>query len=229
MDELKHWGVVDKSKWGDGKWMSEPDKVQWTYKGYPCAIVRGPSGSWCGYVGVGITSPAFGKAWDELEVSVHGGVTYARLAEWDAEPEGISFVPPTKGQGQVWAIGFDCAHYGDYSPKYESKLRGLMREEGSYVYKDVEYVRREVELMVCQLITQELEGARKAWKTFRNYLAWPLTWLKCRYFVRKIRFQFIFWRMRRVLEKSKGAIEAYQLERASGESGKGGGDGQGRA
>ena len=36
-----------------------------------------PLGSWCGYVGVRGNHPAAGKDYDDLDVLVHGGLTYA--------------------------------------------------------------------------------------------------------------------------------------------------------
>jgi hypothetical protein len=84
----------DKSKWGQGPWQSEPDKIQWldakTY--LPCLIVRGPAGALCGYVGVGVAHPwhgvgysdcpqKCGKEWcdhgPESVMDVHGGLTFA--------------------------------------------------------------------------------------------------------------------------------------------------------
>lgn len=71
--------TVDKSEWGDGPWQQEPDKKQWQDKatGLPCLIVRGPSGALCGYVGVSRRHPAYGKSYDDVDVRVHGGLTFA--------------------------------------------------------------------------------------------------------------------------------------------------------
>ncbi len=30
--ETKEWRFIDKSKWGEGPWQSEPDKMQWLDK-----------------------------------------------------------------------------------------------------------------------------------------------------------------------------------------------------
>ena len=66
METIEYFNVVDKADWGDGPWQGEPDKRQWQDKetGLPCLMVRGPSGSWCGYVGVGTTHPAHGLHYD---------------------------------------------------------------------------------------------------------------------------------------------------------------------
>jgi hypothetical protein len=82
MDTLEY-RTVDKSTWGDGAWQSEPDKKQWLDEGtgYPCLIVRGPSGALCGYVGVPRGHPHYGKHYDheDISVEVHGGLTFSDL------------------------------------------------------------------------------------------------------------------------------------------------------
>jgi hypothetical protein len=66
MRTIEYRFVVDKSEWGDGPWQSEPDKKQWQDEatGLPCMILRGPSGSWCGYVGVHPYHPAANLHYD---------------------------------------------------------------------------------------------------------------------------------------------------------------------
>ena len=58
---------VDKSLWREGPWQAEPDKKQWhdDETGMACLIVRGPSGAWCGYVGVAPGHPLYGKGYSE--------------------------------------------------------------------------------------------------------------------------------------------------------------------
>lgn len=66
----------------------------------------GPA-AWVGYVGVPKGHPAWLKG-DELNVDVHGGITYA---------DGM---PPLAAQvtEPTWWIGFDCAHAGDALPRF---------------------------------------------------------------------------------------------------------------
>lgn len=54
METIEYWSIVDKTKWERGQWDAEPDKVQWCdpETGLVCLALRGPVGSWCGYVGV---------------------------------------------------------------------------------------------------------------------------------------------------------------------------------
>lgn len=60
--DLTYLNVQDKSLWERGPWDAEPDKAQWSDEdtGYPCLILRGPSGALCGYVGVSNDHPAYG-------------------------------------------------------------------------------------------------------------------------------------------------------------------------
>lgn len=71
---------------------------------------------------MGLMIAALSGKLDEVTMStaidVHGGVTFTdRCREHgDAEPwRGVCHVP-LAGRGEVWWIGFDCAHAGDLSP-----------------------------------------------------------------------------------------------------------------
>lgn len=55
---------IDKSSWPDGPWKEEPDRISWVDEktGYNCLIRRHPYvGSLCGYVGVKMDHPFYGK------------------------------------------------------------------------------------------------------------------------------------------------------------------------
>ncbi len=71
----------DHAEWGDGPWNGEPDRIDFKAAGLDCFIHRGPMGSWCGYVGVGRKNPAFGHDYDDVNVSVHGGLTFAHKCQ----------------------------------------------------------------------------------------------------------------------------------------------------
>ena len=76
--------------------------------GLPCLVaINDGLGNYCGYVGVSKDHPWYGKTYAQIEKldnypDVHGGVTFA------------DHIP---GQSDdVWWLGFDCGHYGDYVP-----------------------------------------------------------------------------------------------------------------
>ena len=127
--------------WPQGPWSSEPDRVEWRSHGLPCLILRGPLGGLCGYVGVPPEHPAHGKGYDDIDVCVHGGLTYARACGG-----AICHVPAEGETENVWWLGFDCAHCGDMTPS-DAKY-GHNRND---VYRDVDYVRCEVESLAEQL------------------------------------------------------------------------------
>lgn len=76
-------------------------RVEWTTSAGYRGVARWDAELhfWCGYVVLPAGHPAHGR--DELDLWVHGGVTYAK----DHEPG-----QPSAGE---WWIGFDCIHAGD--------------------------------------------------------------------------------------------------------------------
>lgn len=84
--------------------MSNESKIEkkWTTAaGYEAEVLATPMGHRCGYVTVPEGHPCAGKDYDELDVEVHGGLTYALDNQF----------------------GFDCAHL------YDAKDPELMSEE----------------------------------------------------------------------------------------------------
>jgi hypothetical protein len=145
--------TIDKSTWPAGPWMEEPDREQWQHAGYACLVHRGPPGVWCGYVGVDAAHPFYGKPYDECDVDVHGGLTYASKCDGS-----ICHVPEAGMPEDVWWLGFDCGHAGDLSPRMLAlelempELRKFakltMRED---TYRDLAYVKAETEALARQL------------------------------------------------------------------------------
>jgi hypothetical protein len=135
---------VDKSTWGPGLWQDEPDKVQWKDEatGLPCLIVRGPHGSWCGYVGVPSSHPVYEMDYDNITAEVHGGLTYARKCQENGH---ICHLVENGEDDDVWWLGFDCNHSNDFAPGYRSLM------DGGETYRDQAYVVAEVEKLAKQL------------------------------------------------------------------------------
>lgn len=143
----------DKSNWGDGPWQEEPDKATWVddITDLDCMIHRGPSGALCGYVGVPRSHPLYGKDYNEPDVLVHGGLTYANACQEDVETEsfGICHVPLEGREHDIWWFGFDCAHAFDLTPKYSSS--DFMDWKKDDTYRDWAYVTEEVHELALQL------------------------------------------------------------------------------
>lgn len=153
---------VDRSTWGRGPWDDEPeDRVEWRSRGLACLAVRGPLGAWCGYVGLPEGHPWRDKArtarlsssrpevefqvgYSDIPAEVHGGLTYG------PEPcSGRICHTPAPGESDdVRWIGFDCSHAWDEVP-------GLSGCSYGGWYKDIDYVRAEVERLA-----EQVEAAR---------------------------------------------------------------------
>lgn len=151
--------TVDKSTWGPGPWQIEPDKLQFTdaATGLPCLIVRNHSGALCGYVGVVEGHPWFGKDYDDIDATVHGGLSFADLCAVDGDDtKHICHVPDEGEPHRLYWFGFDCAHAWDLAPAYRSLL---YMERGDESYRDLAYVRREIQGLARQAIEAQAANA----------------------------------------------------------------------
>ena len=147
--------VVDRSRFPAGPWDSEPDKEVWIDEAtqLDCMVIRNRSGCWCGYVGVSPGHPFHGASYDDPEVDVHGGLTYA-----DSCDGHICHVPVTGRPDDVWWFGFDCHHAGDLSPgsiKFDLEFRAAHPEFADVVdrdtYRTIEYAKVETRRLAAQL------------------------------------------------------------------------------
>ena len=157
--ETLEYRTIDKSTWGDGPWMTEPDKRQWPdpATGLPCLIVRTHMGQLCGYVGVAEGHPLFGKQdgdggmpWLEC----HGGITFTdKCNPAETAEHGICHIPGVGEPDHVWWFGFDAAHSGDFVPGMESKIRslGVPRYQHHDTYRDLAYMTSHVTALAAQL------------------------------------------------------------------------------
>lgn len=154
------WSFVDKSAWARGEWDDEPDKLQWIDPAtqLDCLIHRGPSGALCGYVGVPPGHKFHGVGyddvyrWDEDAGSsfpeVHGGLTFADSCSetTDESGRGICHIPAPGRPADVWWLGFDCAHSGDFCPKHDTE-----NDYAYSTYRRLSYVKRQVTELARQL------------------------------------------------------------------------------
>lgn len=147
----------DKSAWGDGPWMQEPDRVEWMYRGVLCLAIRHPQwGIWLGNVAVEPGHPWHGVDKFEIQASVHGGVTYSNTQ--DHGP--IYSLENPRAYVEHWWIGFACSNKLDFRPGYRALCRALgVAESPGHVagqdgieYRDLAYVKRECEQLADQLI-----------------------------------------------------------------------------
>lgn len=142
--------MLEKSSWGDGPWQSEPDRKEWRDEetGLVCLAVRNMHlGHWCGYVGIPPSHSAHGKDEDTLDLSVHGGITYAQ------ECNGKVCHIPAPGEAEhLWWLGFDCAHAGDTSPTSLASSTVLRGFPIYGTYRDLAYVEQQCKELASQLV-----------------------------------------------------------------------------
>lgn len=167
METIEYRDVVDKTDWERGEWDHEPDKVQWQDEatGLPCLIVRGPSGALCGYVGVPVGHPWHGTDYDDCGlyhpkpddyaedwyIDVHGGLTYAGGCQHpDNQADGICHIPGDGEPDDTWWLGFDCAHFGDYTDMARPKEWRDRWPSRDSIYRDIAYVRSECQKLAKQ-------------------------------------------------------------------------------
>jgi hypothetical protein len=125
----------------DGKWKTEPIRMEFKHAGLDCLAIRQSHGAWCGYVGVPEGHPDFGKGYDDVPVDVHGGLTYA-----DSCRDIVCHLVDNE-QEKRWWFGFDCVHGWDYAPL----MPGAAFFSDIESYKDVPYVHEELEKLAEQL------------------------------------------------------------------------------
>ena len=118
-------------------WENEPDHAEWIQEpsGYKCRIRRNEAtGALCGYVGIPKEHRFWGVSYEEsdaelseIEVDVHGGLTYS-----------------AEGEDGYWYFGFDTTHADDFAPKLVELLIGFGRKDLPFTdctkYKTWEFV-----------------------------------------------------------------------------------------
>jgi len=110
---------------------------EWTTKaGFKAEVIATDMGHRCGYVTVPKDHPWHGKTYNDVDLDVHGGLTYAGMEDGD------------------WWFGYDCAHFGDardpelMSDKYKA-IR--MRSFDGDTVKTLDFCVNECESMAWQL------------------------------------------------------------------------------
>jgi hypothetical protein len=109
---------MDKTPWPRGEWDNEPDKILWedTETGLPCLALRGPVGSFNGYVGIPVYHPAYG-------LSYNGETKYDHDKYLDAYWEQIRKLSPSKNI--LNAVDFDKLPPKPVVPNIGEKLKDI--------------------------------------------------------------------------------------------------------
>ena len=111
---------------------------EWTTRaGLKAVVIAHDMGHRCGYVGVPEGHPMYGKHYDDVDVDVHGGLTYSEL------------------DYGLWLFGYDCAHWDDakdpelMSAEYKKVFMNWM--EGRGTIRTLEFCVAECESLAKQL------------------------------------------------------------------------------
>jgi hypothetical protein len=165
--------MIAREKWLRGTWDTEPDRDEFMHRELHCLALRGPFGSWCGYVAVPVGHPLYGIAYhgamnwepkDEVQRRIfergkqirekNGKVAVGKAPEevfdihggltYSGASDGMRGI---EGDGRWW-FGFDCSHYGDLSPALAAYGSALYEDAE---YRDLEYVRRETRRLADQI------------------------------------------------------------------------------
>ncbi len=136
-----------------GPWNGEPDFLLFSERGFPCVVLRHANfGHLNGYVGVPRGHPLYRKSYRDLDVRVHGGLSYS--GDLSDVPLRVLFSVLKYPDVAWWWFGFDCAHAYDVVP---AQLADGLRPFSGAKYRDVAYVQE-----MCRVL------ARRLWRIGRN-------------------------------------------------------------
>jgi hypothetical protein len=156
---MREFHLIDKSTWGQGPWMQEPDYILWvdfdTF--YACVARRNVLGAWCGYVGLPLHHPLYRTPADDRSfefIDCHGGISYAGFLEEDSK----QFSPPVR----LWWVGFSAMEESDMLPeildrapsdaeKSRPKVKRRKKGESLLAYRDLDFIKNEIALLAMQL------------------------------------------------------------------------------
>lgn len=72
----------------------------------------------CGYLGLPPSHCWYGLHYDDIDANVHGGLTYAKDYQ-------NKFPNKEYLDHQIWWVGFDCSHVGDWT-KFDDKYPNVL-------------------------------------------------------------------------------------------------------
>ncbi len=148
----QEWQTHDKSNWGEGDWLNEPDKAQWNSRGLICLIIRDDDGHFYGYVGVPPNHPYYQKGHEDVNLYAHGGMNFSgtlQLEESQPEENQSGESASENANKTIWWFGFHCGHTGDLRPVVRHQDRN------NPVYRNLHYVMCEIETLADQLASPQ--------------------------------------------------------------------------
>lgn len=129
-DSYLQWAERSRESWPAGPWDHEPDEwigpVDHESGVATYARRHDNNGHWCGYVHLPVRHPLWGISYDDAELDVHTGLSYA----------GEPFAPV--GPRDAWALGFACQGAFDISPGMMAMLQGAQSPAASPLLSEME-------------------------------------------------------------------------------------------
>lgn len=144
-------------------WEKEPNRVELEILEYPCLIIRHEQlKHLCGYVAVQENHPLFGKHYENININVHGGLTYSDEGNEEIYKDKFFYKPKyDKKSNKLWWFGFDCAHAYDYVPgMYEQILNYYIQQEKIELFDCIEgqdYTKEQLEEFVKEKYKYHLQ------------------------------------------------------------------------
>jgi hypothetical protein len=132
------------------------ERMWFTGSGYRAIVIFNDTGHRCGYVEIPRSHPCYEKEYSNIDVNVHGGLTYS------AHVNEMPYDTPE----EFWVLGFDCIHSSDandleayerysnmgYIPKIQEDILhilNMMFSDG--IVRTLDFVVTECESLASQL------------------------------------------------------------------------------
>ena len=147
MNLINSLNLKDKLTWNNGEWKNEQDYYYWIDETtlLNCLVARKVLGNLCGYVGLPEANKFYGLDYKQIESklahSIHGGLTYSDFGN-------ELILHKSKEESNLWWVGFATSEPGDLIPNYN----GFKYDNRIETYKDVKYVKKEVEKLALALV-----------------------------------------------------------------------------
>jgi hypothetical protein len=137
------------------------ERIWFTESGYRAIVIFNETGHRCGYVEIPRSHPCYEKEYSDIDVDVHGGLTFSAYSK----------EMPYDTPERFWVLGFDCIHYGDtndleayelysnmgYIPKIQEdilRIFNMMFSDG--IVRTLDFVVAECESLANQLKEMDL-------------------------------------------------------------------------
>ena len=166
-------------------------RKEWEVHGFKCRVLDSPFQGYNGYVAVPKGHPIHGLSYNDFDINVHGGVTFSDFGEDKPNKEGEILWP----NPELYWIGFDTAHYGDwvgYNPdmggrkwsvedvaqeteQMAKQLRQIMN--GEKLKRDITEKESKQRLFELEVAINNLDGVKIPWNVIKNYIVPLGEWL----------------------------------------------------